>query len=160
MGELTPLIYLIRCILMFLISGFGNIKEAQDMLLNIQNTLYSKGARNFLFIDVPPIDRSPASREFRAIHLRAPRKANIVLQPGETKVNTTSTRGGTSVCKSAYEPSSPRIPTSLPSSFLRTIYSTDSSIIQRSMGLTKLLHMLPRAAFGTIIYIPRLRCMT
>jgi hypothetical protein len=29
-------------------------------LFDLQKTLYGAGARNFLFIDVPPMDRSPA----------------------------------------------------------------------------------------------------
>lgn len=29
-------------------------------LFDLQKTLYGAGARNFLFIDVPPIDRYPA----------------------------------------------------------------------------------------------------
>lgn len=34
--------------------------EAMAKLYNLQEELYSAGARNFLFIDVPPIARSPA----------------------------------------------------------------------------------------------------
>lgn len=33
------------------------------MLLRAQEDLYEVGARNFLFIDVPPIDRSPAGEQ-------------------------------------------------------------------------------------------------
>jgi len=36
-----------------------------DILFKSQELLYNAGARNFLFIDVPPIDRSPAVLRFR-----------------------------------------------------------------------------------------------
>ncbi|KAJ3801352.1 hypothetical protein GGU11DRAFT_769883 [Lentinula aff. detonsa] len=35
--------------------------QAMTMLFNLQEQLYHAGARNFLFIDVPPISRSPAA---------------------------------------------------------------------------------------------------
>ncbi|KAJ3929870.1 MAG: hypothetical protein NXY57DRAFT_1014718 [Lentinula lateritia] len=40
--------------------------EAMAKLYNLQEELYSAGARNFLFIDVPPIARSPAVPTDRA----------------------------------------------------------------------------------------------
>jgi len=36
------------------------IKQAQKKLFNLQQELYDEGARNFLFIDVPPMETSPA----------------------------------------------------------------------------------------------------
>ncbi|KAI0345169.1 hypothetical protein BDW22DRAFT_1343459 [Trametopsis cervina] len=35
-------------------------ESTQKTLFELQESLYAEGARNFLFIDVPPIDRSPA----------------------------------------------------------------------------------------------------
>ncbi|KAG5728039.1 Thermolabile hemolysin [Termitomyces sp. T112] len=35
-------------------------KESMTRLFKLQEELYGAGARNFLFVDVPPIDRSPA----------------------------------------------------------------------------------------------------
>ncbi|KII88437.1 carbohydrate esterase family 16 protein [Plicaturopsis crispa FD-325 SS-3] len=43
-----------------------------DILLSAHEKLYAVGARNFLFIDVPPVERSPAVPETRADYL-APR---------------------------------------------------------------------------------------
>jgi hypothetical protein len=36
------------------------IEEVQQKLFTLQQELYKEGARNFLFIDVPPIEKSPA----------------------------------------------------------------------------------------------------
>jgi len=36
------------------------IEQVQKKLFNLEQELYDEGARNFLFIDVPPIDKSPA----------------------------------------------------------------------------------------------------
>ncbi|KAG8799046.1 hypothetical protein FRC16_005929 [Serendipita sp. 398] len=43
-------------------SSGADIERAIDHLFILQQELYDKGARNFLFIDVPPVDRSPAYR--------------------------------------------------------------------------------------------------
>ena len=37
-----------------------SIEEAQKKLFSLEQELYDEGARNFLFIDVPPMGRSPA----------------------------------------------------------------------------------------------------
>lgn len=36
------------------------VEEAQQRLFNLQQELYEEGARNFLFVDVPPMRKSPA----------------------------------------------------------------------------------------------------
>jgi hypothetical protein len=36
-----------------------DVSRRHDQLFTLQQELYTAGARNFLFIDVPPIDRSP-----------------------------------------------------------------------------------------------------
>ena len=40
-------------------STFADRESSQRTLFELQEVLYLSGARNFLFIDVPPIDRSP-----------------------------------------------------------------------------------------------------
>ncbi|KAG8840414.1 hypothetical protein FRB91_006115 [Serendipita sp. 411] len=40
----------------------ADVERMIDDLFVLQQYLYDKGARNFLFIDVPPVDRSPAYR--------------------------------------------------------------------------------------------------
>ncbi|KAG8805778.1 hypothetical protein FRC17_005339 [Serendipita sp. 399] len=42
-----------------------DIYQAIDELLTLQQELYDKSARIFLFIDIPPVDRSPAYRGYR-----------------------------------------------------------------------------------------------
>ena len=37
------------------------IEQVQKKLFDLEQELYLEGARNFLFIDVPPIHKSPAS---------------------------------------------------------------------------------------------------
>ena len=37
------------------------IEQVQKELFDLEQELYLEGARNFLFIDVPPINKSPAS---------------------------------------------------------------------------------------------------
>jgi hypothetical protein len=37
-------------------------ERAVDQLFNLVLDLYEVGARNFLFVDVPPIERSPAGK--------------------------------------------------------------------------------------------------
>jgi len=37
-------------------------KEQLDELFTLVNSMYDRGARNFLFVNVPPTDRSPAAR--------------------------------------------------------------------------------------------------
>ncbi|EIW76483.1 carbohydrate esterase family 16 protein [Coniophora puteana RWD-64-598 SS2] len=39
----------------------GEFNTQIDTLMQLQETLYTSGARNFLFIDVPPMERSPAA---------------------------------------------------------------------------------------------------
>ena len=41
--------------------GVEEFEKYQDDLFQQQEDLYEAGARNFLFIDVPPIDKAPAS---------------------------------------------------------------------------------------------------
>jgi hypothetical protein len=36
------------------------IEEAQQKLFNLEQQLYKEGARNFLFIDIPPMEKTPA----------------------------------------------------------------------------------------------------
>jgi len=38
----------------------GEIRSVMTQLFTVQERLYDAGARNFMFIDIPPIDRSPA----------------------------------------------------------------------------------------------------
>lgn len=42
-----------------------SLDPSQTMLelFNAQEELFNAGARNFLFIDIPPISRSPAGKE-------------------------------------------------------------------------------------------------
>lgn len=46
----------------------SNAPKVIGDLIATQEKLYHAGARNFLFIDVPPIHRSPASREFSSLN--------------------------------------------------------------------------------------------
>jgi len=39
------------------------IGETQQKLFNLQQELYEEGARNFMFIDVPPMEKTPAFRK-------------------------------------------------------------------------------------------------
>lgn len=48
---------------MFACRSTSNPSHPLKMLLRAQEDLYEVGARNFLFIDVPPIDRSPAGEQ-------------------------------------------------------------------------------------------------
>jgi len=43
-----------------------NFTQKMSTLLSLQETLYTNGARNFLFVDVPPINRSPAAKSASA----------------------------------------------------------------------------------------------
>lgn len=43
------------------ISGGANIPASMTTLFNLQESLYNAGARNFLFINVPPMSRAPFS---------------------------------------------------------------------------------------------------
>lgn len=42
----------------------SNPSHSLEVLFKAQEDLYEVGARNFLFIDVPPIDRSPAGEHY------------------------------------------------------------------------------------------------
>ena len=42
------------------------LPDVMNNVIDLQKTLYEAGARNFLFIDVPPIDRSPAGKYTRS----------------------------------------------------------------------------------------------
>jgi len=42
------------------LSSDHTVKNVQQKLFNLQQELYDEGARNFLFIDVPPMELSPA----------------------------------------------------------------------------------------------------
>ncbi|KAG8755751.1 hypothetical protein FRC14_003689 [Serendipita sp. 396] len=44
------------------LASSADVGRMIDNLFVLQQYLYDKGARNFLFIDVPPVDRSPAYR--------------------------------------------------------------------------------------------------
>lgn len=46
------------------------IAKAQRRLFNLQQELYEEGARNFLFIDVPPMTRSPACEPILPLFVR------------------------------------------------------------------------------------------
>lgn len=41
----------------------GDHDKSMETLFNSQEELYTAGARNFMFIDVPPIHLSPASKQ-------------------------------------------------------------------------------------------------
>lgn len=43
-----------------MLSSDEAIEETQQKLFDLQQELYEEGARNFLFIDVPPMEKTPA----------------------------------------------------------------------------------------------------
>ena len=49
---------------MYLTYRFGPKDGALDELFKLQEEVYNAGARNFVFIDLPPIQRSPAGVPF------------------------------------------------------------------------------------------------
>lgn len=136
--------------------GHMAIKE----LIAAQEKLYHAGARNFLFIDVPPIHRSPASREFAVIQSWCIRLISVKFPNAKKNQVLQFIAIGTQLWERLLKNSPKAMKTCQSLCFHRSKSLRMSSTSHKIMASKKRKYAKQAELSGWIISIPRAKCMT